>query len=177
MDENNEINIDIKEKIKNETEKLIDMVLNDGIQENNIDFLGKVVDIHKDISNEKYWETKEDFMMYRGNYRSSYGDYPSMNYGRSRDSRGRYNEGRNSSYGRRYKGHDMLDDMYENYGTYEEGKQEYNRGNYGAKEDSMKSLEYMLQSAYDFMCMLKDDAESQEEVELVQHYARKISEM
>ena len=62
------------------------------------------------------------------------GNYGRDEYGaRGRDSRGRY---RGTSY---------MDRMYNEYGRYEEGREQYNRGNYNAKEDSMKSLEYMLE--------------------------------
>lgn len=39
------------------------------------------------------------------------------------------------------------------------------------------SLEYMLKNVVDFVKMLKEDAESPEEVEMIRKYARKISEM
>lgn len=160
-------------KVKEKTEYIIEDILESGINENNIDMLGKVVDIHKDMANEEYWCIKEENMMYRDN---RYNDYPSMNYGggRRRDSRGRYME---NPRDRRYRGHDMIDKMYDTYSTYMGDKEEINRGNYGAKDDTMKSLEYMLQSAYDFICMLSDDANSQEEVDLIQRYTRKMSEI
>ena len=41
----------------------------------------------------------------------------------------------------------------------------------------MKSLEYMLQSVTNFIEMLKKDAGSQEEVEMIKEYTRHISEM
>ena len=41
----------------------------------------------------------------------------------------------------------------------------------------MKSLDYMLQSVAQFIEMLKQDASSQEEMELIQKYTRQISEM
>ena len=37
--------------------------------------------------------------------------------------------------------------------------------------------EYMMESVVDFVAMLQEEAESQEEVELIKHYTRKISEM
>ena len=105
------------------------------------------------------------------------------NYGaRRRDNRGRYM----GEYGRRgvsgsgrggYNGYDYIDDMNEHYGNYSEGKEAYRRGNYGAGEDSIKSLDYMLKSVCQFMKMLKEDADSQEEMDLIQEYQRKISEM
>ena len=42
----------IIEKVKKETETVIEEILNQGIQENNLDVLYKLVDIHKDIANE-----------------------------------------------------------------------------------------------------------------------------
>lgn len=166
------------EDIQEKSEKAIKSVAEQGINDSNIDFLGKVIDIHKDIANEKYWKAKEEFYMYRE-------DYGNYGRGRSRDSRGRYMEGMSygrrgvpgSGRGRRYRGHDMIDDVYENYDMYSEGKEMADRGNYGAKEDTMKSLEYMMDSVVCFVEMLKEDASTQEEVDLIRKYARKISEI
>lgn len=86
-------------------ESQIGDINNSGIVASNIDYLYKLVDIHKDLSNEKYWKEKID-NMYR-----EYND----NYGRKRrDGRGRYMTG---EYGRRgidsrYRGEDFIDDMY-----------------------------------------------------------------
>lgn len=116
-------------------------------------------------------------MRYNGGY-GNYGEYGA----RMRDSRGRYA----GDYGRRgvpgsgrgrYRGYDYIDDMNEQYGNYSESKDSYRRGNYGAGEDSMKSLDYMLKSVQQFMKMLKEDADNQEEVEMIQEYARKIGAM
>ena len=106
------------------------------------------------------------------------------NYGarRRRDGRGRYM----GEYGRRgvagtgrgnYRGYDYIDDMDEHYGNYNESKASYSRGNYGAGEDSMKELDYMLKSVHKFMKTLKEDAESPEEMELIQEYTEKIGEI
>lgn len=171
----------IHEDLKNATEDKIKELLEENqgkVDINNLEALGELIDIHKDIANEEYWCMKEEDTMY-GNY----GNY--SNYGRrGRDSYGTYGRDSYNDYGRRsrdsrgrYRGHDYIDDMYENYGRYEEGRQEYNRGNYGAKEDTLKGLEYMLESMVDFAEMLKHDANSQEEMEMVQKYFRKISEM
>ena len=106
------------------------------------------------------------------------------NYGaRRRDSRGRYMDG---SYGRRgvpgsgrggYRGYDYLDEMGEHYGNYNESKGAYSRGNYGAGEDSMKELECMLKLSHQFIKMLRENADSQEEEELIQEYTEKIGAM
>ena len=49
------------------TEQAIKTVAEQGLNNNNIDFLYKAVDIHKDLCNEKYWKAKEEYYMY-GNY-------------------------------------------------------------------------------------------------------------
>lgn len=146
-------------------ESQIGDINNSGIVSSNIDYLYKLVDIHKDLSNEKYWKEKLD-IMYR-----EYND----NYGRRRrDSRGRYMTG---EYGRRgmsgrYRGEDHIDDMYSNYQNYSEG-----RDAYGADQETLKSLEKMLKSTKDFMKMLNREAKSEEEVEMIRETAREISEM
>lgn len=166
-------------KVEHETEKVINTIIDDGIHSDNVDMLGKVIDIHKDVANEKYWKEKEEYYMRYGNYdRGSYGrhrdDYDIYGRGRARDSRGRFKE---SGRGGRYRGHDIIDDMSDNYGRYVEGQEEYNRGNYGAKEDTIKSLEYMMESVVCFIEMLEEDATSEEEMNVIRKYARKISEM
>lgn len=162
----------ITEKLKEETEKFIECLLEEGLNSSNVELLGEVVDIHKDLANEEYWKSKKEVMNMRyGNYgRDSYREGRSESYGRRRrDSRGRYME---SGRGQRYRGHDMIDEMSEHYGTYSEGRERY-----GAKEDTMMSLEYMLESMVDFVEMLHEDASSQEEVNLIKKYTKKISEM
>lgn len=179
---------DVLCKVKEETEKAIESIVESGLQKEDVEILGQLIDIHKDIENEKYWKIKEEYYMY-GNY-GNYGNEGSS-YGR-RGVRGtgpysRYRDG-GSSYGRRgvpgtgrgrrYRGHDMLDEMYDNYEGYNEGREEYNAsGNYGAKDESIESLDKMLKSIVYFMQCLKEDADSQEEIQLVEKYARKISEM
>lgn len=156
------------EKLKEQVKKQIDMIVEQGVRPVDVDRLGKLVDIHKDLANEEYWKMKEEGMEMRykygaGNYgRDNYGE----NYGRrARDSRGRYTEG---SMGRRYRGEEMMDEMAYHYGNYEEGKEMY--GGHG----DTQSLEYMLNAAVEFINMLKRDASSQDEVRVIQQYAKKI---
>ena len=184
MEENKETKKDEKiiDKLKEETEKLICNILEQGINENNLDYLYKVVDIHKDISNEEYWKQKEENEMY-GNYgRDSYEEYnEGGSYGRRGvpgTGRGRYSEG---SYGRRgvpgtgrgrYRGEEMMDEMAYHYGNYTEG-----RDNYGADQETMKSFKYMLKAFKDYYKHLKEEASSQEEVQMLEDVAREISQM
>ena len=162
-------------QIKEQTEAQIETILKSEINNNNLDYLYKLVDIHKDVANEEYWKCKEEFMRY-GNY----------GRGPGYDSYGRYSNYGEGSYGRRgrdmkYRGNspeDRIDEMYMNYQAYAEGRDAYGRsGNYSAKEDSMVCLETMLESMVDFVKMLKEEAGSQEEMELIHKYIKKLSDM
>ena len=167
-EENKETKEDVLIKTKEEVEKLIKQVTESGLQVANVELLYKLIDIHKDIENEKYWKEKEENMMYR--------DYDNYSGGRSRDSRGRYMD----SYGRRgvpgtgrgrYRGYDMIEEMGEHYGDYSEG-----RDNYGNDRETEKSFDKMLQSLEDFTYLIMQEADSQDKIEKVRKTARKISE-
>ena len=149
----------MEEKVLRATNEKIEDILKEGINSSNLNYLYQLIDIKKDIC-----EIERSENMHYGNY-DSYG-------ARMRDSRGRYME---SGYDARYRGHDHLDSMYDHYGRYEAGRGSYNRGNYGAKESTLTSLEYMLRSVVDFIDMLKDEATSPEEMALLHKYLPKIS--
>ena len=175
---------DIIEKTKSETEKIIGGIVEQGIQPDNIDILYKLVDIHKDIANEEYWEIKkeETNMRYRGYGEGSYGEYSEGgSYGRRGvpgTGRGRYSEG--GSYGRRgvkgtgrgrYRGEEMMDEMMYHYGNYSEGS------SYGAEGDAMEALSNLMESAYEYFKELKENANSQDEVKMMEHYFKKMGQM
>ena len=103
-----------------------------------------------------------------------YDEYDMDSYGarRQRDSRGRYMERGRRSGGNMYRGHEMLDEMQEYYGNYSEGKRMY-----GNDQDTLKSFKYMLKSFKDYYKHLKQEASSQEEVELLEETAREMLEM
>lgn len=155
-----------KEKINEQLEEKICTILDEGIQPSNIEMLDMLIDIHKDVANEEYWKGKENMMRY-GNYDRRYrDDYGRDEYGaRRRDSRARY------------MGHEHIERMADDYGRYMESRDMANRGNYGAKDDALKSLEYMLESMVDFVEMLKHDATSQEEMNLIREYTQQIASM
>ena len=48
---------------------------------------------------------------------------------------------------------------------------------YGAEGKGMKALNMMMESCYDFISMLSEEAQSQEETELVKKWARKIGQL
>ena len=55
------------EEVIKQVEKSIKEITDSGLTPTNLDNLGKLVDIHKDLKNEKYWETKEEYYMRYGN--------------------------------------------------------------------------------------------------------------
>ena len=147
-----------EEKILQKTSEFIEKVGEQGLDTVDIDYLFKVVDIHKDM--------KEVECM--------------NNYGRY-DAYGNYGEYGNS-YGRRgvdarYRGESYMDGMRAAYDAYEESRNEYNNGNYGAKEDGLKELEFMMHEAMKWLKSIKEKATSPEEQEIFRKHIAKISEM
>ena len=172
MEEEKKQETNVLDKTKEEVERIIKQITENGLQTANVELLYKLIDVHKDIENENYWKEKEK--MYRG--RDYFMD-DSYNGGRSRDSRGRYMDG---SYGRRgvpgtgrgrYRGYDMIEEMGEHYGDYSEG-----RDTYGNDRETEKSFDKMLQSLEDFTYLIMQEADSQDKIEKVRKTARKISE-
>lgn len=168
-EETKEIEKNTLAKTKQEVEKIIKQIIDEGLQVGNVDLLFKLIDIHKDIENEEYWKEKEEFMMYR--------DYDNYSGGRSRDSRGRFMD----SYGRRgvpgtgrgrYRGEEIIDDMYRNYEDYSEGKEMY-----GADGKTMESFKYMVKSFKDYYKHLKDNASSNEEVQILNQAIDEMARM
>ena len=146
------------EKIIQRTKEFIEKVGEQGLDTVDMDYLSKVVDIFKDL--------KEVECM-------------NNNYGRY-DAYGEY--GSYDAYGRRgvdarYRGEEYMEGMRGSYRNYEEARNEYNRGNYGAKEDGLKELEYMLHALVKFAKTIKEEATSPEEQEIVRKHFMKISEM
>lgn len=170
MEEEKKQETNVLDKTKEEVERIIKQITENGLQTANVELLYKLIDVHKDIENENYWKEKEN--MYRGR------DYfMDDSYGRQRDSRGRYMD----SYGRRgvpgsgrrrYRGEEMIDEMSKHYGDYNEGRETY-----GNDRETEKSFDKMLQSLEDFTYLLMQEADSPDKIEKVKMTARKISEM
>lgn len=169
MQEDNKEEKNILETISCDLEKIMTGLQEQTISKENVDYLYKLEDIHKDIANEFYWKEKMDNMRYM-NFSS--GSRYNDGYGRrSRDSRGRYME--SSGYGRQYRGEEYLMDMQDQYGDYSYGREKY--GHDSSK--TLDSLDAMLESAKDFFKHLMRNAKSQEEAEMIKETAREISEM
>lgn len=100
------------------------------------------------------------------------GGYGAGSYGR----RGVPGTGRGRSRSR-YRGpEDKMHEMMEHYGNYSAASDAANRGNYGAEEDSMRSLDSVLKCVCIFMDMLEENAGSQEEAQMIKKYKRKMAE-
>lgn len=157
-----------KEKINEQLETKINEILEQGIQPENITILSKLIDIHKDLANEDYWEIKKEGIEMRYRDYNGYGTYGDEYGRRKRDSRGRYMA---RGIDAKYRGDDMIDEMHEHYGNYMESG-----GSYGGQE-SDKAFDYMLQSAEDFFNHLMEEAQNPEQIEKIKRTARRISEM
>lgn len=144
----------MEEKIIKNTEKKLEEVI-DQIDGNNIEYIYKLAKIRH--------MAKEDECM-------NYNDYNNYNdYGRRYGNYGEYGKRGVDS---KYRGYGHLDRMYNDYGRYE-----YGRERYGHNEDTKRSLKYMLESMEDFARMLREDAQSQEEIEMIRQTAQRIAQM
>ena len=148
----------LEDKVIEKVDEKIKHIIDEDINTNNLDHLYKLSKI-KHIA-------KEDKEMY-GEY-GNYGRRAGYDaYGRG-DYRGYNNYGRDE-YGRRgydmkYRGHEHLDRMYDDYGRYMESRERY-----GAGEETDKSFHYMVKALEDFIMVLKEEAETpQQKQQLMQ---------
>lgn len=142
------------EKLEKKTEESINKILDEGINTNNLEHLYKLTKINH--------IAKEEENMNYGNYDNYGGRRPGY------DTYGRDNYGEYSNYGRgnygargrdmRYRGHDQLDRMYDDYGRYMES-----RSRYGANEETDKSFHYMVKSLEDFIKVLYEEADNEQQ--------------
>lgn len=147
----------MEDKVIEKVDEKIKHIIDEDINTNNLDHLYK-------LSKIKHM-AKEDKEMYGeyGNYRGRGAGYDS--YGR--DNYGEYGRG---NYGRRgydmkYRGHDNLDRMYEDYGRYMESRERYGAND----QETDKSFHYMVKALEDFIMVLKEEAETpQQKQQLMQ---------
>jgi len=99
------------------------------------------------------------------NYRYNYGSTPMGSYGR-------YGADTFREYDReRYQPKDYVEEMNNNFKIYNEQKE------YAPKEFSMQSLNDTLESIVNVMAMLKKEARSPQEVDLIRRYIVTINEL
>lgn len=168
------------DKVKEQVEKQIQTITETGVATNNIDYLYKLIDIHKDLANEEYWKEKKEVYKMRYN---DYGDYNEGGYGR----RGVPGTGRRrySGYGRRgvpgtgrgrYRGEEMIEEMQEHFGNYSEAMEEFDEGNYGAETGMIKSAKGIMENVYSIIEELAE-SNNPEVMQIIKKYSKKISEM
>lgn len=147
----------MEDKVIEKVDEKIKHIIDEDINTNNLDHLYK-------LSKIKHM-AKEDKEMYGeyGNYgrgrRAGYDSYGRDNYGEY--DRGNYGR---RGYDMKYRGHEHLDRMYDDYGRYMES-----RNRYGAGEETDKSFHYMVKALEDFIMVLKEEAETpQQKQQLMQ---------
>ena len=173
-EEKKEEELNYTDKIKCLIEKELEQASNTELNEENLNIIGKLVDIDKDLENIDYWKVKKEVMNMRYN---NYGDYAEGGY-----SEGRYGRRGVPGTGRgRYRGHDegeeMLETMKESYGAYSESRNAYNSGNYGAEQDSMEALEDTMRLFTEFAQKMIQEVDSPEAKQIIRKHLRKISQM
>ena len=154
----------MEDKLIEKVDEKLKEIIETEINPNNLDYLYKLSKIKHMV--------KEDKEMNYGNYGNygarrpgydSYGNYGNYgNYGE-----GSYGEYGRNSYGRRgydmkYRGDDSLDRMAGEYGRYQES-----RSRYGAGEESDKSFHYMVKALEDFIKVLHEEADTQQQKQML----------
>lgn len=150
----------MEDKVIKKMEESITKIIDEGLNTNNLDNLYKLSKIKHMAKEDKnmngeygnYGGRRAGYDSYGENYgRGNYGEYGNYgNYGRD-------------SYGRRgrdmkYRGDDELDRMSGEYGRYQESRQRY-----GAGEETDKSFHYMVKALEDFIKVLHEEAETQQQ--------------
>ena len=147
----------MEEKVIKKMEESITKIIDEGVNTNNLDNLYK-------LSKIKHM-AKEDEKMNYGEYNgrgAGYDSYGRRNYG-NYGNYGEYGEYGRGNYGargrdRRYRGDDELDRMSGEYDRYQES-----RSRYGAGEETDKSFHYMVKALEDFIKVLYEEADSQQQ--------------
>ena len=132
------------DKLVKKAEESIKKILDEGITTTNLDHLYKLTDIYKDA---KEVESMNNYGNYSGR---------DMRYNRGNDY-GNYGEYGRRGYDRRYRGDDDLERMSGEYGRYQESRR------YGAGEETDKSFYYMVKALEDFIKVLYEEAETQQQ--------------
>lgn len=108
----------------------------------------------------------------------NYSDYDEGNYGRRgsyRAGRGNYRAGRRGSYG--HYPEEMMDEMKEYYMDYNEGREQYNRGNsYNGEEQMVQATEGIMRNITEIVKELSQ-SENPQVMQIIQRHAQKIMEM
>ena len=134
----------MEEKVIEKVEEKIQHILDEDINTNNLDNLVK-------LSKIKHY-AKEDKQMNYG--RAGYDAYGRNEYG---------NYGRDSyerrGYDMKYRGDEYMGRMHDEYGRYMESRERYGAND----EETSKSFMYMVKALEDFIKVLEEEAETQQQ--------------
>lgn len=146
----------MEDKVIEKVDEKIKHILDEDINTNNLDHLYK-------LSKIKHM-AKEDKEMYGeyGNYgrgrRAGYDSYGRDNYGEY----GRDNYGRRG-YDMKYRGHEYIDRIGNEYGRYMEGRERYGAGD----PETDKSFHYMVKALEDFIQVLHEEASTPQQKQML----------
>lgn len=146
----------MEDKVIEKVDEKIKHILDEDINTNNLDHLYK-------LSKIKHM-AKEDKEMYGeyGNYgrgrRAGYDSYGRDNYGEY----GRDNYGRRG-YDMKYRGHEYIDRIGNEYGRYMEGRERYGAGD----QETDKSFHYMVKALEDFIQVLHEEASTPQQKQML----------
>jgi len=146
----------LEDKVIEKVDEKIKHILDEDINTNNLDHLYK-------LSKIKHM-AKEDKEMYGeyGNYgrgrRAGYDSYGRDNYGEY----GRDNYGRRG-YDMKYRGHEYIDRIGNEYGRYMEGRERYGAGD----QETDKSFHYMVKALEDFIQVLHEEASTPQQKQML----------
>ena len=148
----------MEEKVSKLTEETIERTIKDGLTTSNLDIVYKLVDIYKDI--------KEVENMNYGNYGARRPGYDS--YGENYGNYGEYGRYGRRGYDMKYRGHDHLDRIGNEYGRYMESRERY-----GAGEETDRSFHYMVKALEDFIKVLHEEAETPQQKQMLNETLQK----
>ena len=140
-------------KLEEKTKESIEKILEEGITTNNLEHLYKLTKINhiaKEDENMNYGARRPGYDSYGryGEY-GNYGEYGRDNYGRR-------------GYDMKYRGEEEMDRMAGEYGRYMDSRERY-----GAGEETDKSFHYMVKALEDFIKVLHEEANTQQQKQML----------
>lgn len=158
------------EKLLHEVKQELKEIADQGLNASNLETLGKLADIYKDLAKAEHLEDKQDMKNYRGE------DY---------NNERRYDEYRND-YDRRYRigggysGNDSrirehMNRIMEGVEQYEYGRERYQHG--GSEERILDGLEELMYAICMFIESTYEFAQSPQEKEIIRKHLHKIKNM
>lgn len=161
------------EKLLHEVKQELKEIGDQGLNASNLETLGKLADIYKDLTKAEHLGGMQDMKNYRG------GDYGAYN-------ERRYNEYGND-YGRQYRtggggynGNDSrirehMNRIMEGVEQYEYGRERYQHG--GSEERILDGLEKLMYSICMFVESTYEFAQSPQEKEIIRKHLHKLKSM